>query len=301
MRELNNKTLQKYLDNNLKDIETKCKNIIIKHKPKIVKFYNRYMGLFDAEKKLGHTNYTQNENVISLLNNEYRELNFEEYDEMLSLERILHDTKYIEDLEVLRCRDDLLINVREKINRYEVEFDKFHNALVKLNKRDISSSFGLFKYDEFENCKIEIYILSCFLFCKRYKIDVVKFVLTTYAHELAHAFNYLGQDKDGEKWAYDDFRDANETLIEGLAQYYAYEYAKDINISKSFDQEVLLRNQDTNRLVLSKVYREYKKYQKYGREHVYGALIYTRRNGITNFKDFRNLLEIYKKDLPSES
>ncbi|MEA2109727.1 MAG: hypothetical protein U9P07_09950 [Pseudomonadota bacterium] len=42
------------------------------------------------------------------------------------------------------------------------------------------------------------------------------------AHELGHAYTYLGYDRDGTRWTGYDFENLSIELKEGLAQYYAY-------------------------------------------------------------------------------
>jgi hypothetical protein len=69
-------------------------------------------------------------------------------------------------------------------------------------------------------------------------VNVKDLSVIVLGHELGHAYNHLGADIDGLRWASDGFAASEHALKEGLAQYYThrvlqrpaiqYPHAKDV-------------------------------------------------------------------------
>ena len=59
------------------------------------------------------------------------------------------------------------------------------------------------------------------LFAAAFGVRIEDLTVVTLAHELAHAYTYLGRDIDGQCWADHGFGESDPEVVEGLAQFYA--------------------------------------------------------------------------------
>jgi len=103
------------------------------------------------------------------------------------------------------------------------------------------------------------------------------------AHELAHAFTYLGADKDGRWWGSNDFAGSQAALVEGIAQYYTHVACKELDgrIPGVFAAyEDMLRRQ-------SEVYRRHLSWVKeFSKEEVSEAFVEIRRQHKVKVAEF---------------
>ena len=137
--------------------------------------------------------------------------------------------------------------------------------------------------------------MTCIFFCDEYKLDLGKFILSTYVHELAHFYTHLGRDKDESIWG--NFGDVDKEIAEGLAQYYTHEFFREKGWLENFKKENSLKDHE-NKFIFDEVYREHEKYCKYSREQVYSSMIYIRRNKIVDHKQFYKVLHESSIKLP---
>lgn len=255
------------------------------------------MGVYDADIETTAV-VTQNTILLDLLENEFSDLNFREYDAAKRLKKELNvATVNLTKADVKSDLKTLERSLIKLIDRTERRLDELGDELLKRNEslgRDFLDSFGQYHYDG-KRPYVSINILYCIIFCQQHNLNLYSFVLSTYVHELAHLYTHLGKDKDGKIW--ENFNQVNNTILEGLAQYYSYEYSKEIGGQSDFETESDLTD-DTGKYLFSNMYREYKHYAKFSRQQVYTAMIFARRNGITDKKEFRNLLEHYKSEFP---
>ncbi|WP_320112293.1 hypothetical protein [Draconibacterium orientale] len=144
---------------------------------------------------------------------------------------------------------------------------------LKTNNKDIFGSYFL------NDNHIEIYVFPIKLFCFLHGLDDNTFFVMVLAHELAHGYNHIGFDKDNRLW--DSFRETDDYVAEGLAQYYTSKFIesylhKDPKLKEVF--ESLLKFQP-------EPYNAFKDWDL-SMEQMYGAFIDARRNNVTGYSEF---------------
>ena len=70
--------------------------------------------------------------------------------------------------------------------------------------------------------RIGLYWAVIWLIAKLYGWQVQDLTIKVFAHECAHAFTQSGIDNDGEFWPAENFKQADLSVAEGLAQYYTH-------------------------------------------------------------------------------
>ena len=103
-------------------------------------------------------------------------------------------------------------------------------------------------------------------------------------HELAHAYNHIGRDKDGEYWR--SFGETDDNLAEGLAQYYTYSFLKNYQLKKY----ELLSTFERTLEFQPEPYSIFKEWNA-SMEQVYMAFIEVRRNDMNYYSRFVGALE----------
>ena len=281
-----------YLEPKILDEEKYLKQFINKEKKQVKEFYNRYMGLYDSGVEYELIYKTSDEILFDLLLKEFSDIDFKEYEcakiIITTLKGNLNSLKNENYMSV-----DRLLN---ELNKYVVFIDGRMNLLLeKYEKRCKSETDRNSVFGSYNNGTIVINLLPCYLFSIRNNLKMNHFVLSTYAHELAHFFNHLGKDNDELQWL--DFYNVEEKLIEGLAQYYAKEYMKEKGYLEEFEKENNLVNQGGD-FLFHEIYREYRKYNRFSREQVSNALLFSRRNNIRSADKFLDILDKYYEELP---
>lgn len=128
--------------------------------------------------------------------------------------------------------------------------------------------------------KIEIFYVPIVIFCEVKKISFDSLFAVVLAHEWAHAYHHNGRDTDGNSW--ENFKNADIDIKEGLAQYYTEKFVNEFSsynpqLKKAY--EALLSCQ-------SGPYLMHKKFIDVGYEGVRNAILTCRDQQITDFKTF---------------
>jgi hypothetical protein len=112
--------------------------------------------------------------------------------------------------------------------------------------------------------------------------------LLVLAHELAHAYTHLGMDTDEQRWSTKSFTRAEDSLVEGLAQYYTHLVCRrlDARVPKLYaTYETLLKYQTLP-------YHTHEKWIRgYTEENIRSALLHVRLNDLRTVDDFMEALE----------
>jgi hypothetical protein len=283
------------LDQNIKISQDKCEEMIKVHKKDVFNFFRDYMGLNTPQVKPIVSFVTQTDNLRVLLNTEYSDLNFGEIQQLNALMNTLDEQYTIDDLSVIKQIDNLKFTIQKKLSDVEKRVESLKDELFKKNlKYNDVRAFGEYLPTS-KGVFIEINFLTCIFFCDEYKLDLGKFILSTYVHELAHFYTHLGRDKDESIW--ENFGEVDEEMAEGLAQYYTHEFFREKGWLENFKKENSLKDHE-NKFIFNEVYREYQKYCKYSREQVYSSMIYVRRNKIVDHKHFYKVLQESSINLP---
>jgi predicted Zn-dependent protease with MMP-like domain len=93
---------------------------------------------------------------------------------------------------------------------------------------------------------VQIYWKAIDLFAKILGVGIQELTVVTLTHELAHAYTHLGQDIDSRIWKTEYFLQAEDNVLEGLAQFYTHVITKkmDKRLSKCHEAyQALLRYQ----------------------------------------------------------
>ncbi len=281
-----------YIKHKILDQEKYLKQYINNEKKHVKEFYNRYMGLYNSDVGYKLIFDTSDDLLLELLETEFQDINFEEYECSKYLIKILNEKLSSFSKE----RYEGLNNAVNILNCYVQHIDNRMDKLIDQYEykckiySDSNKVFG-----EYINGLIVIKLLPIYFFSIRYSLKTELFALSTFAHELAHFYNHLGKDKDELQWL--DFYDVEKRLIEGLAQYYAKEYMKQKGFFKEFEKENNLVDQE-GLFLFDRIYHEYRKYDKFTREQVSNALLFSRRNNVRSADHFLEILEKISKELP---
>lgn len=281
-----------YLKSKILDDEKDLKQFINKEKKQVKEFYYRYMGLYDSGVEYKLIIETSDDILYDLLEKEFSDIDFEEYECSKNLINTLKNENVSLSGERYRRVESLLKLLSEYINFID---DRIDLLIREYEKRCKLESDRIKVFGTYSNGRIVIKLLPCYFFAIRNNLKMNHFVLSTYTHELAHFFNHLGKDKDELQWL--DFYNVEEKLLEGLAQYYAKEFMKEKGYLEEFEKENNLVNPGGD-FLFDEIYREYRQYDRFSREQVSNALLYSRRNRIRRADEFLDILHKYYKELP---
>jgi hypothetical protein len=283
------------LENNIQLNQIKCEKILKARRKDVLKFFREYMGLNTPDILPEPRFVTQEDNLNFLLNTEFSDLNFEEIQQLSSLLNTLNSQYAVVDSAVSEEIYNLKKTIQKKLSEVEQRMELLKTRLFKKNLEFNNRAFGCYRYTVNRAISIEINFLSCIFFCNEYQLDLQKFILSTYVHELAHCFTHVGKDKDDSIWG--NFREVDEEIKEGLAQYYTHEFFREKGWLENFKKETFLKDHE-DQFIFNEVYREHEKYCKYSREQVYSSMIYIRRNKIVDHKQFYKVLHESSINLP---
>lgn len=76
--------------------------------------------------------------------------------------------------------------------------------------------------------RIEIYWIAIAIFSESINVPIEEFTKIILTHEFAHGFTHVGLDLDRNRWDTEKFCNAEDNLIEGLAQYYTATITKEM-------------------------------------------------------------------------
>ena len=69
--------------------------------------------------------------------------------------------------------------------------------------------------------RVEIFWMPIAIVASMLELHIEDLTLVVLAHELAHAYTHIGRDIDGREWNFIGFFSSDDSVIEGLAQFYA--------------------------------------------------------------------------------
>ena len=225
------------------------------------------------------------ENFLDLIERNFPDLNFEEFYRLSCLvEEGEASQRFFKDEDAARQLSRSLEYARYRLRNFDIDYiTKNLFRFLQPNNPDI---FGCYFITE---NKVVLYVAPCVLFCQLHGLDLDSFIVMILAHELAHGYNHIGRDKDGNFW--EDFGYTDDFLAEGLAQYYTeafinkYSY-KQIRLPDVFEKT--LRYQPDP-------YSVHKSWNA-SFEQVFAAFIESRRNRFTAYSDFEsNLIQSKKR------
>lgn len=147
-------------------------------------------------------------------------------------------------------------------------------------------------YDS-ENHSIDLYWIPIGMFANLLGCTVEDLTGVVLAHELAHAYTHLGQDVDGQVWERQAFDVADREITEGLAQFYTSLVAnsrmmaqRSLGFSRAF-RDLLAYQAEPYRVHIHWGEEE----AELAGERVRLAMLACRKQGVTRYGDFRQLLK----------
>mgnify|MGYP006148280425 CR=1 FL=1 len=263
----------------------------------IMPFYKSYMGLLNVSEALGRTAVElEPEYLKDILNKIDFDINFQEYKDLKDINRVLDNQKSLPQ-NLGKGVQSIIKYTSKRIKEIDENLDEIIKLMFEeSSKLETGTPFGVYSYQTNRRSgRIKIYLISSFLFCIRNDISLKPFLISTYAHELAHAYNHLGEDKDGSGMYWENFHSIDNYIAEGLAVFYEYEFAK--------------KNREQHPDIIKCFEKTYKKGNGFGEEYyegqnwdntleeVYISMIGARRQSIEKITDFRGLLEKNKREL----
>jgi len=255
------------------------------------------MGLLNVHTGLRDTQYEeQTEYLENILNNIDINIDFQEYEELKKIYKILKNPKYLPK-NLNKNIDVILAYAQEKIQEVNRGLDEIIHLMFRglLKQEGLGTPFGRYTYDANKRSgQITINFLTSFIFCIRYEINFKSFLINTYAHELAHAYNHLGQDKDGGNRYWKNFHEVDLYIKEGLAEFYSFQFAQ--KYQQKYPYLIECFEKTYNDQNFSEEYYEYRNWEN-TLEEVYMSMIIARRQDIKDINRFRRLLQENKKVL----
>jgi hypothetical protein len=79
---------------------------------------------------------------------------------------------------------------------------------------------GVYRFGKATGWQIELYWMAIAMVAAMLDVRLEDLTVVVLAHELTHGYTHLGRDIDGDQWEDGDFRKADLSIIEGLAQFY---------------------------------------------------------------------------------
>jgi hypothetical protein len=83
-------------------------------------------------------------------------------------------------------------------------------------------TLGIYSFRDAPRCTIKLYWAVIGAVARELDCSIEALAMVTLIHELAHAYSHLGADAERTRWDTDDFRRADPSVQEGLAQYYTH-------------------------------------------------------------------------------
>lgn len=222
----------------------------------------------------------QDESFMEMIETNFPGLDFEEY-HVLSQFLNASDKagEYFEDAKA-RHQLSMAVNYAQyrlsDFNILEISENVFE--FLKPGNPDV---FGCYFIND---SRVELYVFPIVLFCQLHGLHLESFIVMVLAHELAHGYNHIGRDKDGEYWK--SFMNTDDYLAEGLAQYYTQRFLKqyqhrEVNLLTTFERTIDFQPE------------AYSIFQEWDAtlEQVYRAFIEARRNDLNSHQEFKEVLD----------
>jgi len=172
---------------------------------------------------------------------------------------------------------DIIALTKKKLDKLDPR--QFNNDLFKIFFEGDTDIFGRY----YLKGGIVLYVIPCVLFCEANGLDLYTFVVMILAHELAHGYNHRGKDKDNYMWK--NFGRVDTMVLEGLAQYYTYEFLK-----KQLHK--LEEGKRTFMYLLKYQAIQYRCFEEWDTtpEKIYSTFIEFRRGEYNKYEDFLQML-----------
>ena len=219
------------------------------------------------------------EEFMQLIERNFPDLDFQEYFVLNRfMEQSFQAQPYIKD-------DNASFHLQQTIKHTK-------SILQGFNLKDLTESIFQFlnpRYPDVFGCyfigetKVEIYIFPIVLFSQLHGLDLESLIVKVLTHELAHAYNHIGRDKDGKYWKL--FAKTDSYIAEGLAQYYTYNFLRHYQ----YKHYKLLETFEKTLKFQPDPYQVFKEWDT-SMEEIYGAFIETRRNNYNKYAQFLEVL-----------
>ena len=286
------------------DFEQKYSSVFAKVKgdwlPAIREFLREETGLRMHQKVVG-TKIQKDSNVsfrfvpdrdgafIKLIDEHYRDLNFEEYAAFNRLKAELKNSARFfkknsqNPIEPFAVLSNHLDEYFKKYNLQDLLDTLFKNA------ERIEDIWGTYSYDY---GRIEVYYVPLILFCELNSVSLEYAILSVLVHEMAHSYHHTGKDKDNITWTNMGYTDKH--IIEGMAEYFTWlfvESYKDDHIGMEKAYLAMFN-------CLADEYICFKEWMPlYSKEVIKCALLSTRKKAIEGYTDFQKLLKSLKETM----
>lgn len=219
------------------------------------------------------------ESFMELIENNFPDLDFEEYfllnkfiqnseqsEKYFTDSKASHNLKMANEYAKYRLKDFDILSISGRV------FD-----FLEPSNPDVFGRYYI------RTSEVQLYIFPIVLFTQLHGLDLESFIVMVLTHELTHAYNHIGRDKDGEYWQ--SFAETDDNLAEGLAQYYTYNFLrtyqhKKYELVKTFERTLEFQPNP---------YKVFKGWDA-SMEQVYRAFIEVRRNDRNFYPDFLSAL-----------
>lgn len=224
------------------------------------------------------------EDFLDLIERNFPELDFEE---LFTLTKFLENARksqpYFTDPKAEQHLKRSIDFAEYRLRDFEI--DHIIKELFMFLKPENPDVFGCYFI---ESKQVVLYVVPMVLFTQLLGLDLQAFIVKVLTHELSHAYNHIGRDKDGHYW--ENFGCTDNYLAEGLANYYTNEFItkyqyKNPNLLPVF-HETLKYQPDC--------YSVFKEWDA-SLEQTYRAFIETRRNHVMDYQTFFDFLKISKQ------
>jgi hypothetical protein len=220
------------------------------------------------------------ESFMEIIERNFPDLDFEEF---YVLSQFIENTKkasiYFEDKKAKHNMDMACEYAKYRLKDFDLL--KISNSIFDFLQPDNPDVFGCYKI---RTSEVELYIFPITLFCQLHGLDLESFIVMVLTHELSHAYNHIGRDKDGQYW--ESFSETDNNLAEGLAQFYTSKFLhnyqfRNYNLLSTFEQTIKYQPEP---------YSVFKNWNA-TMEQVYRAFIEVRRNDFNNYDQYMSALE----------
>ena len=220
------------------------------------------------------------ESFMEMIEHNFPDLDFEEY---FLLNKFIHNSEQSEKYFTDQKASHNLTMASEYAKYRLKDFDilNISNSVFNFLNPENPDVFGRYYI---RTSEVQLYIFPIVLFSQLHGLDLESLIVKVLTHELAHAYNHIGRDKDGEYWR--SFEETDDNLAEGLAQYYTYSFLKTYQ-HKKYD---LVSTFERTLEFQPEPYRVFKDWNA-SMEQVYRAFIEVRRNDRNFYPNFLTALD----------
>lgn len=225
-----------------------------------------------------------NQEFLDIIESNYPELDFEE---LQILTKFSKEAKiafpYFTDKSAVKSLQKSIEYADERLKIFNL--DQITKSIFPFLRPKDSDTFGTYFPNE---SVIVLYVFPIKIFSILRSLDDDAIFVSTMAHELAHGYNHIGLDKDNQCWQ--RFKETDDNIAEGLAQYYTSQF-----IDQYLHKKPTLRFAfDALRIFQPPAYSIFKQWDL-SLEQMYAAFIDARRNEIIDYTKFEKVMKEAKK------